>query len=234
MKLALLGFGTVGQAAARLLLDVPEITVTHVLNRHVARKRVDWLPSPVTWTEDIDDVLAARPDIVVELVGGRDPAGTWVRRALEAGAHVVTANKQLIAHEGDALLQLAAARGRHLAFVASGDRTVDIIDTQRFTRVGRLYIRDVVTGPLRAVLPFPADNAGNTCATMPITDRAGRFVGDAIQIYEGGSFNTPIAPDGITDDRCIVMKLFATTSGGGVVVIDVRKADVFREHPARR
>ncbi|MHB1193359.1 MAG: YncE family protein [Longimicrobiales bacterium] len=122
----------------------------------------------------------------------------------------------------------------HLAFVASGDRTVDIIDTQRFTRVGRLYIRDVVTGPLRAVLPFPADNTGNTCATMPVTDRAGRLIGDAIQIYDGGSFNTPIAADGITEDRCVVMKLFATTSGGGVVVIDVRKADVFREHPARR
>lgn len=122
----------------------------------------------------------------------------------------------------------------HLAFVASGDRTVDIIDTQRFTRVGRLYIRDIVTGPLRAVLPFPADNAGNTCATMPITDRAGRYIGDAIQIYEGGSFTTPIAPDGITDDRCVVMKLFGATSGGGVVVIDVRKADVLREHPARR
>jgi hypothetical protein len=122
----------------------------------------------------------------------------------------------------------------HLAFVASGDRTVDIIDTQRFTRVGRLYIRDVVTGPLRAVLPFPADNAGNTCAAMPITDRAGRYIGDAIQIYEGGSFNAPIAPDGITQDRCVVMKLFGTTSAGGVVVIDVRKADVFREHPARR
>ena len=103
MKLALLGFGTVGQAAARLLLDVPDVTLTHVFNRNVARKRVDWLPPSVTWTEDIDEVLAARPDIVVELVGGRDPAGAWVRRALESGAHVVTANKQLIAHDGDAL-----------------------------------------------------------------------------------------------------------------------------------
>ena len=122
----------------------------------------------------------------------------------------------------------------HLAFVASGDRTVDIIDTQRFARVGRLYIRDVVTGPLRAVLPFPADNVGNTCATLPITDRSGRFIGNAVQIYTGGNFTTPIARDGITQDKCVVMKLFAATSGGGVVVIDVRKADVLREHPARR
>ncbi|NJD19986.1 MAG: hypothetical protein FIA95_11990 [Gemmatimonadetes bacterium] len=122
----------------------------------------------------------------------------------------------------------------HLDFVASGARPVDILDTQRFTRVGRLYIRDIVTGPLRAVLPFPVDNAGKTCATLPVTDRRGRYIGNAIQIYNGGSFNNPIAPDGISEDGCVVMKLFATTSGGGVVVIDVRKSDVLREHPARR
>jgi len=121
----------------------------------------------------------------------------------------------------------------HLAFVGSGERTVDIIDTQRFTRVGRIYIRDIITGPLRAVLPFPADNAGYTCATLPITDRRGNTIGDAVQIYEGGDFARPIAPAGITDDRCVVMKLFASTSAGGVVVIDVRKADVLKEHPER-
>ncbi len=121
----------------------------------------------------------------------------------------------------------------HLAFVASGERTIEIIDTQRFTRVGRIYMRDIVTGPLRAVLPFPSDNEGNTCATLSVTDRHGTYIGDAVQVYEGGNFTTPIAPDGITQDRCVVMKLFAATSTEGVVVIDVRKADILREHPAR-
>ncbi|MCU0256522.1 MAG: homoserine dehydrogenase [Vicinamibacterales bacterium] len=142
MKLALLGFGTVGQAAARLLRDVPGLTLTHVFNRQVARKRVDWLPATVAWTEDVDEVLASRPDIVVEVVGGREPAGTWVRRALSAGAHVVTANKQLIAHEGGELLALAAAQGRHLAFeaaVAGGIPVIraitDGLSADRITRV---------------------------------------------------------------------------------------------------
>lgn len=120
-----------------------------------------------------------------------------------------------------------------LAFVATGDHTVDIIDTQRFTRIGRVYIRDVITGPLRAVLPFPEDNAGATCATIGVTDQNGTPIGSAIQLYQGGDFNSPIPPDGITQDRCVVIKLFATTSGGGVVVIDVRKADVLKEHPER-
>ncbi|MGD8318993.1 MAG: hypothetical protein PVJ02_01015 [Gemmatimonadota bacterium] len=121
----------------------------------------------------------------------------------------------------------------HLAFVGTGDHTVDIIDTQRFSRVGRVYIRDVINGPLRAVLPFPEDNANFRCATIPVTDKRGTYIGNAVQIYNNNNFNDPIPPDGITEDRCVVMKLFASTDAGGVVVVDVRKADVLREHPDR-
>ena len=121
----------------------------------------------------------------------------------------------------------------HLAFVGTGERTIDIFDTQRFRRNGRLFIRDVVSGPLRAVLPFPEDNAGLTCAAIPVTDQDGAFIGNAIQIFENNDFNRPIAPNGITDDACIVVKLFAVTDTGGVVVVDVRKADILREHPSR-
>ena len=121
----------------------------------------------------------------------------------------------------------------HLAFVGSGERTVDIIDTQRFTRVGRLYLRDIVTGPLRAVLPFPEDNVGYTCSTIPVQNRSAVPIGEAVQLYEGRDFSSPIAADGVSEDRCVVMKLFATTSGGGVVVVNVRKRDILREHPGR-
>jgi homoserine dehydrogenase len=57
--------------------------------------------------------------VVVELVGGLDPAGTWVRRALESGKSVVTANKKLIAFHGVELERLAAARGGHLKYGAA-------------------------------------------------------------------------------------------------------------------
>lgn len=122
----------------------------------------------------------------------------------------------------------------HLAFVASGQRTIDVIDTQRFTRVGRVHIRDNITGPLRAILPFPDDNNGFSCSTIPVTDRRGNPIGNAIRIYNGEDFNNPIGPNGPTEDRCVVVKLFGTSAAGGVVVIDVRKADVLNEHPARR
>ncbi len=120
-----------------------------------------------------------------------------------------------------------------LAFVPTGDHTVDVIDTYHFTVIGQVYIRDIITGPLRAVLPFPSDNAGLTCGTIPVYDRYGTFIGNAIQLYNGGNFNSPIPPNGSTDDRCVVVKLFAPTSSGGVVVINVRKGDILRDHPDR-
>lgn len=121
----------------------------------------------------------------------------------------------------------------HLAFVGTGERTIDIIDTFKFLRIGRVAIRDVIVGPLKAVLPFPEDNAGFRCASTGVVDQVGNAIGQAVQIYEGGDFNSPIGPNGITEDRCVVVKLFGTTSSGGVVVVDVRKADILREHPAR-
>jgi homoserine dehydrogenase len=73
----------------------------------------------VTWSEDADAVLASDADVIVELAGGLDPAGGWVRKALESGKSVVTANKKLIAFHGIELEQIAAARGGHLKYGAA-------------------------------------------------------------------------------------------------------------------
>src|SRR5437016_1780545 len=102
IRVGLLGFGTVGQSVARILCSehAGRVQLTHVFNRGVARKRAEWVPSSVKWTEQIDDVLTADVDVVIELVGGLHPAYEWVRTALAGGKSVVTANKQLIAHFG--------------------------------------------------------------------------------------------------------------------------------------
>ena len=120
-RVALLGFGTVGQSVARILCsgEIPHVTLTHIFNRQVSRKRADWVPSSVVWTESIDDVLTSDADIVVELVGGIRPTFEWVKGALTAGKSIVTANKQLMAHHGNELLELARARGLEVRFEAS-------------------------------------------------------------------------------------------------------------------
>ena len=121
LRIALFGFGTVGSSVARILVEskAEDVELTHIFNRNVARKRVDWTPPNVVWSEDADAVLASDVDVIVELAGGLDPAGGWVRRALEAGKSVVTANKKLIAYHGVELERLAAAKGGHLKYGAA-------------------------------------------------------------------------------------------------------------------
>lgn len=121
LRIALFGFGTVGSSVARILVESePQgLELTHVFNRDVKRKRVDWAPESVVWSEDADQVLAADVDVVVELAGGLSPAGGWVRKALGAGKSVVTANKKLIALHGVELEQLAASKGGHLKYGAA-------------------------------------------------------------------------------------------------------------------
>jgi homoserine dehydrogenase len=120
-RVALLGFGTVGQSVARILCsgEVPNVRLTHIFNRNIARKRVDWVPPSVCWTESADEVLQSDADIVIEVVGGLRPAYEWVRGALLAGKSVVTANKQLMAHHGPELLDLARSLGQEVRFEAS-------------------------------------------------------------------------------------------------------------------
>jgi homoserine dehydrogenase len=121
LRIALFGFGTVGSSVARILVESkPQgLELTHVFNRGVARKRVPWAPSSVVWSEDADAVLASDVDVIVELVGGLDQAGVWVRRALESGKSVITANKKLIAYHGVELERLAAAHGGHIMYGAA-------------------------------------------------------------------------------------------------------------------
>lgn len=121
MKVAILGFGTVGSSVARILCDLQPsgLCLSHVFNRGVARKKVDWAPASVTWTEDFETILQSDVDVVIELAGGLEPAGTWVRRALEAGKSAVTGNKKLIAAQGIELDKLARSKGAHLLYGAA-------------------------------------------------------------------------------------------------------------------
>ena len=128
-KVALAGFGTVGRSVARILVERTgtPLRLTHICNRNVARKKVDWLPRDVVWTENIDDVLSSDADIVVEVIGGLHPTEDWVRRALASGKSVVTANKQLIAHCGPYLIALAHRNHQQIEFGASVAGGVPVI-----------------------------------------------------------------------------------------------------------
>ena len=132
-RVALIGFGTVGRAVAKILFENPQsdLHLTHIVNRNVERKKEPWVPVHVTWTDDAQSVLNSDVDIIIELIGGLTPAEQIVRTALEAGKSVVTANKQLIARHGPDLLQLAASRGCQLEFGASVAGGVPVLPALR-------------------------------------------------------------------------------------------------------
>ena len=126
LKIALLGFGTVGSCFAEVLQTTASETlrITHVYNRGVDRKRTHmragFVPEGAVWTERVEDVLHdPKVDVVVELMGGLDPVEGWLTGALRANKHVVTANKQLIALRGPALFALAQEHGVQLLYGAS-------------------------------------------------------------------------------------------------------------------
>jgi homoserine dehydrogenase len=133
IKVAILGFGTVGSSVARVLnaQKFPGIELTHIFNRSVERKRssaaAKFVPSSVIWTESIADILSSDVDVVIELMGGLKPIEGWLMKALASGKSVVTANKQLIAYRGAGLAKLAAKHGVQLVYGAAVAGGVPVI-----------------------------------------------------------------------------------------------------------
>ena len=142
----MLGMGTVGSAiAARLLSEwqllgersgaVP--VLRHVAVRDVQRQRDVTLPETVRLGDDpfaVVDDPAVR--VVVEVMGGLQPATECIERALSEGKHVVTANKAVIATHGPRLARLAAAHGAGLWFEASAGAGLPIIALLRDSLLG--------------------------------------------------------------------------------------------------
>lgn len=163
MKVAILGFGTVGSSVARILCDLqPEgIRLTHIFNRDIARKIADWVPSAVVWSESFDEILRSDVDVIVELVGGLDPASTWVRRALEAGKSVITGNKKLIAARGIELDELARANGAHLLYGAAVAGGIPVIPGLRQGLAGDRITRieGILNGTCNYILSRMEDGA---------------------------------------------------------------------------
>jgi homoserine dehydrogenase len=158
-RVGILGFGIVGSAIARRLtgLDsVSSLELTLICDRRAREKRARQ-PHPVArllWTDRFDDLLASDVDVVVEVVGGSEPAVDYVRGALLAGKSVVTANKQVLAHQGPALLGLAERQGRQLRFEAAVGGAMPVVRALGDGLAGEKVMRidAILNGTSNAVL----------------------------------------------------------------------------------
>lgn len=135
IHIALLGLGTVGSGVYKLIQrrsqEMPQIAgapieISHILVRNTAKERPGVDASLLTdnWSDILNDPEVS---IVVELMGGIEPAHTYIAEALKAGKNIVTANKDLIAMYGGDLLDLAAEHQCDLQFEASVAGAIPII-----------------------------------------------------------------------------------------------------------
>lgn len=151
LRVGIAGLGTVGASVARVLRDKAaeltrqcgrDIVVTAVSARDQKRDRgVDlsaatWFDDPVQMAEKSDI------DVFVELIGGDEgPARLAVKAALEAGRHVVTANKALLAKHGVALAEIAEKKGVLLNYEAAVAGGIPVIKTMREAMAGNAVTR---------------------------------------------------------------------------------------------
>ena len=135
IKAALLGAGTVGGGVYKLVerraAEMPdkvgaELKITKVLVKNLQKKR-EGIPSEVL-TDDWEGIIHdPEISIVIELMGGVEPARTYILQALEAGKNVVTANKDLLAEHGQELMEAAEKNHCDLCFEAAVGGGIPII-----------------------------------------------------------------------------------------------------------
>jgi homoserine dehydrogenase len=119
-RIGLLGYGTVGAAFAELVGQRADAI-------GAASGRRPEIAGVLRRAEGDFDAILDASEIVVELIGGTEPARDYVLRALAAGRDVVTANKQLVAQFGDELFEAARAAGVQLRFEAAVAGVVPVV-----------------------------------------------------------------------------------------------------------
>ncbi|MBN2232217.1 MAG: homoserine dehydrogenase [Deltaproteobacteria bacterium] len=140
IHVGLIGLGTIGTGVARVLHENTEVISRRLGTRLVLKTIADLDittdrgidTTGIRLTTDVNELFTdERIDIVIELIGGYEPARTFVERALAAGKHVVTANKALLAKHGNELFAVAAENGVDLYYEASVGGGIPIIKVMR-------------------------------------------------------------------------------------------------------
>ncbi len=133
-KIGLLGLGTVGTGTASILLDsagrhplLQEIVVKQVGVRSLSKERNVDLPSGILTTNLDEIVTDPEIDIIVELLGGLEPARSLILQAISQGKHIVTANKAVIARYGDEIYAAANEAGVYVLLEAAVGGGIPVI-----------------------------------------------------------------------------------------------------------
>jgi homoserine dehydrogenase len=196
LRVALLGCGVVGSEVARILVEQADDLAARVgapvelagiaVRRKQRRREVP--VDPALFTTDAH-ALVARDDVdlVIELVGGLEPARSLILTALEHGASVVTANKALLAEDGATLFAAAEKAGRDLYFEAAVAGAIPILRPLRESLAGDRVTRvlGIVNGTTNFVLDRMDSNGSNFADALEEAQQLGYAEADPTADIEG-------------------------------------------------
>lgn len=166
---AILGAGTVGTGVYKLCQEMKsefvqktgaDLVVKKVLVRNASKKREGIEDAVLTdnWKEIIED---PEIDIVIEVMGGIEPAKTYIIEALEAGKQIVTANKDLLAEHGQEVMAAAEKAGADLEFEAAVAGAIPIIRPLKQSMAGNRIseVMGIVNGTTNYILTKMSEKA---------------------------------------------------------------------------
>ncbi len=139
-NVGIIGFGTVGSGTARILLEKRglirdragvDIHLKRIADLDTETDRGVDIPASILTSDAYGIIQDTEIDVVVELIGGIHPARDFMLQALKQGKHVVTANKALLAEEGEELFREAKRQGKTLGFEAAVAGGIPIIKALR-------------------------------------------------------------------------------------------------------
>lgn len=218
-KIALLGMGTVGGGVYEIIERQKEempfkigaaLEVVKVLVRNKA-KYADRIPAEKL-TDVWEDVIGDDSiDIVVEVMGGIEPARTYIKAALEKGKHVVTANKDLMAMHGHELLELAGEHHCDLLFEAAVAGGIPIIRPLKQCLAGNniTEIMGIINGTTNFILTKMKEDGMDFGEALqlatdlgyaeadPTADIEGYDAGRKLAIMASIAFHTPVTFDDV-------------------------------------
>ena len=216
LKIGLLGCGTVGRGLVELLgrnealvrqRSGVDLRITKILVRDLGKERLG--VDRALLTSDPDKVLNNGCDLVVELVGGIEPARGFIERSLSRGKHVVTANKALLALDGFSLMKAAEAQKVRLGFEASVCGGIPIIRALRDGLVGNNIqkLSGILNGTCNYILTRMTEDgvefedalreaqAKGFAEADPTLDIDGHDAAQKLTILTELAFSTPVGAD---------------------------------------
>lgn len=162
LKVAILGFGTVGEGVYKTIHS-HQAKLTSVLGRKVEvaailirnRGKARKISENILVTNDFEEILSLpQMDIVMEAIVEKEPSFTYLKKAIKKGCHIITANKEMFAHHGKELLDLAAEHNVSVGFEATVAGGIPIIQTVRhLLKVNRVQtVQGILNGTSNFIL----------------------------------------------------------------------------------